>query len=110
MSCKKNKMEGVSDNCVRTDYQNNKSSKMLQSEMIKNRKKIAYNNSRVNNIYNIILNGNYEDNLKLSKNIGVDAYRIYWRQILLSRISFVTKNKINEFYSIANPNPLPSNE
>lgn len=104
MTCKKNKMEGVSDNCIKPEYQNNKSSKMLQAEMIRNRKKIAYNNTRVTTIYNIILNGTYKDNLNLSQNIGVEAYRIYWRQISLSRISFITKNRINEFYLIAYPN------
>ena len=103
MTCNKKNIDGISDICIRTDYQNNKSSKMLQAEMIRNRKNIVYNNTRTATIYNIIINGTYEDNIKLSRNISVDAYRIYWRQLVLSRISPTIKNKINEFYYIAHP-------
>lgn len=103
MSCKKNTMEGVSQNCIFNDYQNNKSTKMIQAEMLRNRTKISYKNSRVTNIYRTILNKNYDENLKLSKLIGLEAYRIYWRQISTSRISEATRNKVNEYFKIAYP-------
>ena len=76
---------------------------MLQAEMIRNRKNIIYNNTRTANIYNTIINGTYEDNIKLSQSICVDTYRIYWRQLILSRISTTIKTKINEYYYIAYP-------
>ena len=103
MTCNKKNIDGISDICIRTNYQNNKSSKMLQAEMIRNRKNIIYNNTRTANIYNTIINGTYEDNIKLSQSICVDTYRIYWRQLILSRISTTIKTKINEYYYIAYP-------
>lgn len=84
--------------------QNNESRKVLYSKMINNRLPLTYNNSRVNYIYNIMINGSYSDNEALSMKIGVRLYKLYWTKLFVSnKIHGSIKNKILGYQNIAYP-------
>lgn len=89
--------------CNTNIAKNNKSKKMLQAEMIRNRKSILYKNSNTSNIINIIIYGSYDDNFKLSKKLCSTKYRIYWEQVYNSRIPINIKNKLDNYYTLAYP-------
>ena len=83
---------------------NNLSRKQLQAKMITNRKMIPYHNSRIQNIYNTILNSTYLDNLNLSLTLGVEGYKYYWNILFNSpKTPQAKKNKIFEYRIFAYP-------
>ena len=85
-------MEGVSQNCIFNDYQNNKSTKMLQAEMIRNRTIINYKNSRVTNIYRTILNKNYYTDMKSYLRARNNLYEQKLTALPVASITYLDSN------------------
>tara|TARA_A100001015_G_scaffold246980_1_gene283617 strand:- start:3172 stop:4245 length:1074 start_codon:yes stop_codon:yes gene_type:complete len=94
----------VDERCVDLTLSNNMSRKQLQAKMITNRRTINYNNSRIQSIYNTILNTTYTENEHLSRVIGNDTYRYYWDKLFYSsKILQYKKRKIFEYRTLAYP-------
>ena len=105
MSCinKKSINNNIDSLCIISTGSNNKSKKILQAEMLRNRKSISYKNSNTKNIIYTIIYGSYDDNVYLSENVGSTTYRIYWEQVYNSRILNSVKNKLDNYYKLAYP-------
>jgi|TARA_B110000967_G_scaffold207147_1_gene255785 hypothetical protein len=76
------------------------SKKMLQAQMIKNRKRISYHNSNRQNIYDTIFTHNFYSNAKLITNCNYLSYSNQIAVLLRSNnVSNEVKYKIREFIS-----------
>lgn len=76
------------------------SKKMLQSQMIKNRKRISYHNSNRQNIYDTIFTHNFYSNTKLITGCNYLSYSNQVAVLLRSNnVSNEVKSKIREFLS-----------
>ena len=76
------------------------SKKMLQAQMIKNRKRISYHNSNRQNIYDTIFTHNFYSNVKLITNCNYLSYSNQLAVLLRSNnVSNEVKSKIREFLS-----------
>lgn len=76
------------------------SKKMLQAQMIKNRKRISYHNSNRQSIYDTIFSHNFYSNVKLISNCNYVSYSNQIAVLLRSNnISNEIKSKIREFIS-----------
>lgn len=93
-----NNCEGLNRLKITNSKQTNGSKKMLQAKMINQRKKISYQNSERQNIYNIIFSHNFYNNLNI---ITQNNFQYYISQIkpVLSSNTVTTdrKLKIREF-------------
>lgn len=85
---------------VTDSKQSNGSKKMLQAKMIKQRKKISYQNTNKQTVYNTIYTHNFDDNLDLISKCNAQYY-INLIQVLLrsNNVSNERKLKIREFIS-----------
>lgn len=95
-----NNCEGLERVKVTNSTQSNGSKKMLQAKMIKQRKKISYQNTNKQNVYNTIYTHNFDDNLDLISKCNAQYY-INLIQVLLrsNNVSNERKLKIREFIS-----------
>jgi len=95
-----NNCEGLNRLKVTNSKQSNGSKKMLQAKMIQQRKQISYQNSKKQNIYNIIFSHNFYNNLDIITQCN-SQYYISQIQVILRSNNVTTdhKLKIREFMS-----------
>jgi len=92
--------EGLNRIKVVDSKHSNGSKKMLQSKMITNRKAITYQNTKKQNVYNIIYTHNFYNNLDLISKCNSQYYISQINAILRSNnVSNARKQKIREFMS-----------
>lgn len=95
-----NNCEGLNRLKVTNSKQSNGSKKMLQAKMIQQRKQLSYQNSKKQNIYNIIFSHNFYNNLDIITQCN-SQYYISQIQVILRSNNVTTdhKLKIREFMS-----------
>jgi hypothetical protein len=95
-----NNCEGLNRLKVTNSKQSNGSKKMLQAKMIQQRKQLSYQNSKKQNIYNIIFSHNFYNNLDIITKCN-SQYYISQIQVILRSNNVTTdhKLKIREFMS-----------
>lgn len=80
-------------------FQNNESSKILQSRMIRYRRSLAYNNSNTMHINDLLLNGDFDEHKGLLLSIGYRRYTSYFEKIIRSpQISETIKSLMMDIY------------
>jgi len=95
-----NNCEGLNRIKVTDSKQSNGSKKMLQAKMIKQRKQISYQNSKKQNIYNIIFSHNFYSNLDIISQCNSQYYISQIQAIFRSNnVTTEHKLKIREFMS-----------
>jgi hypothetical protein len=95
-----NNCEGLDRLKVTNSKQSNGSKKMLQAKMIQQRKQISYQNSKKQNIYNIIFSHNFYNNLDIITQCNSQYYISQIQVILRSNnVTSARKLKIREFMS-----------
>lgn len=90
--------------------QNNKSSKMIIAENIRNRRSTSYARSKDYTYFNIIIKSNIEQNEELLSSLGYNLYMQYFNKVSRSSNS-IQRDRINTMLSSINANrPLQSTQ
>ena len=79
-----NNCEGLTRIKVTDSQQSNGSKKMMQSKMIKLRKQVSYQNTKRQNIYNVIYSHNFYSNVDLISKCNYQYYILMIQTILRS--------------------------